>query len=55
MNYSCDRWSCDNLNPDGTCMYGICSELIEWAKSDKPMCEHLRAMILKAIREVDAE
>lgn len=39
-NVSCNILSCDhNTGLDDTCMYGITKELIEHAKSGKPMCD----------------
>jgi hypothetical protein len=43
--------NCDNRNIDNTCMFGITKELIQYAKSGKPMCEILRKEVLQHVNQ----
>ncbi len=46
----CKEISCDhNTGFTEECMYGISEELIERAKSDKPMCDILRNEVIKDV------
>lgn len=45
MNISC-MIKCEHNTGFGECMWGVNAELIEHAKSGKPMCEFLRWKVL---------
>lgn len=49
-NISCCE-PCDHKNIDDTCMFGMSKELIEWAKSNKPMCETLRKQVIDFVNK----
>lgn len=50
-NIKCNIVSCDN-NTGFTkeCMYGITDDLIKCAESNEPMCDVLKAKVLKEVR-----
>lgn len=56
MNVKCYRIDCDN-NTGFTkeCMYGRIDDLINYAKSGKPMCEDLREKVLRLCKESKQE
>lgn len=50
-NIKCNIVSCDNNTGfTNECMYGITDDLIKCAESGEPMCEVLRAKVLKEVK-----
>lgn len=52
INLPCKETSCDNNTGFQACMFGIDADLIEYAKSNKPMCEQLKNQILELIEVI---
>lgn len=48
VNIPCSE-PCEHRNLDNTCMFGVSEDLIAFAKSNKPMCEHLKEQVLSSL------
>ena len=51
MQIKCDNYNCDNNTITHECMFGINDKLIQYAKTEKPMCEILRRKVLEHVNK----